>query len=300
MATVKRNEKLPLYGGKIVTVSEQGHIVELTASTHVKASPVLKKLSAEEYVDTRTGEVKQYIHTENRAERYKDLKSSMKKLRDIVNCNTTDATRVLWATFTYAENMTDSKRLYSDFKRFNTRFRRYLAKESLPLYEYICVAEPQERGAWHIHVIFIFSARAPFVPVSKLTEFWSQGYVFVRFSDNVDNLGAYLSAYLSDIPCDVNTSEYSSFNILEKQGKKYIKGGRLSLYPPGFNYYRCSRGVKRPVVYETTLEEAHRSLAGSTLTYEYEADVIDNKTGNALFSYRKEFYNKKRDIKKND
>lgn len=41
-------------------------------------------------------------------------------------------------------------------------------------------------------------------------------------------------------------------DIKKVNGKKFIKGGRLFMYPPGFNIYRCSRDIKQPIIYTDT------------------------------------------------
>src|SRR5574344_1588357 len=57
----------------------------------------------------------------------------------------------LFVTLTYKENMTDTKRLYRDFKAFFMRLRR-----AYPfLKEYFVAFEPQERGSWHAHMILL-------------------------------------------------------------------------------------------------------------------------------------------------
>jgi hypothetical protein len=65
---------------------------------------------------------------------------------------------------------------------------------------------------------------------------WGHGGVNIKRLDSSDNIGAYLSAYLSNLPTDSKT----------ETEKSYIKGARLHLYPPGMNFYRCSRGIKKP------------------------------------------------------
>ena len=42
----------------------------------------------------------------------------------------------------------------------------------------------------------------------------------------------------------------------------------MRLYPTGFRIYRCSRGVKKPTVYETTEEQAMQEVKDAVLTYE--------------------------------
>lgn len=61
----------------------------------------------------------------------------------------------------------------------------------------------------------------------------------------------------------------------QNQKKAVIKGARLRLYPPGFNLYRSSRGVKRPEVWQTTEAEAQAVIQGASLTYEKTIAVTD-------------------------
>ncbi len=63
---------------------------------------------------------------------------------------------------------------------------------------------------------------------------------------------------------DVNTTDKQG----KRQKKAIIKGIRLRLYPPGFNLYRASRGVKRPEIWQTTEVEAQEIIDGAPLTYE--------------------------------
>jgi len=71
-------------------------------------------------------------------------------------------------------------------------------------------------------------------------------------------------------------TEASTIDEQGKQQKKaVIKGARLRLYPPGFNLYRASRGVKRPEIWQTTEAEAQEMIHGAPLTYEKTIAVTD-------------------------
>ena len=103
-------------------------------------------------------------HNQNRAGDMASVAQSLKRLRDVINANLENSERALWVTLTYAENMTDTKRLYKDFHAFWKRFLRYLKRGGHPGAEYIAAAEPQGRGAWHLHCLFLFPDKAPFIP----------------------------------------------------------------------------------------------------------------------------------------
>ncbi|MEG2720326.1 MAG: hypothetical protein RR914_03275, partial [Oscillospiraceae bacterium] len=186
----------------------------------------------------------------------------------------------LWVTLTYAENMTDTKQLYEDFKKFTMRMR-YNKYD----FEYIVAMEPQGRGAWHAHLIMIFKEKAPFILNEKLSEIWGHGFVKVKKLDDVDNVGAYLTAYLVDM--DFAEFKKAGFELekckavkwldtVDESGnsvpKAIVKGARLVLYPPKFNLYRCSRGIKKPAVEKISSEDAEKKV--STLIPTFERTVI--------------------------
>lgn len=165
--------------------------------------PPIKKVSRSEYINLSTGELLPFSASADRSENKDSLRKTFKKVRDLINANCTAPERLHWITLTYAENMTDSKRLYTDFKNFMKRLK-YYAKNTLgrSAPEYIAVAEPQSRGAWHMHLILIWDSKCPYIANNSVfAPMWSHGFTKIKsVPKNCDNLGAYLSAYLGDIP----------------------------------------------------------------------------------------------------
>ena len=191
-----------------------------------------------------------------------ELRKTFRRLTNIINANTTDPSRCLWVTLTYADNIKGkegNEQLYADFKRGIQRLRRKYGK-----FEYITVVEPQGRGAWHCHCIFIFNKKAPFIPNKEIETAWGQGFTKTKkMNANADNLGSYLTAYLTDIPLDqLSAFDFSTATemletcpVVEKEGKQIIKGGRLYLYPPYMKLYRTSRGIQQPTVIKNATDE---------------------------------------------
>lgn len=231
------------------------------------------------YVDRRTGEVKEFQHHTNRAEAKASVAQSLRKLRDLINANLEDPETALWVTLTYRENMTDPVRLYEDFRRFWQRFKYYLSKQNHPPAEYIIAAEPQGRGAWHLHCLFLFPDKAPFIPNADMARIWGHGFTKTQSLKGVGNPGIYLSGYLSDLELTeaVNAGQFKAGRLAETKDKSkaVIKGARLKLYPPGFNLYRNSRGVRRPEVYQMMERDAQAKVSGMTLTYEKTISITD-------------------------
>lgn len=284
-----------------VTVKKCGNVIEIRYSIQGPPEIVIEKLSSALYVDRRTGEVKEFQHATSRAEDKASVAQSLRNLRDLINSNLTDPTTALWVTLTYKDNMRDSQRLYEDFRRFWQRFKYYLQKHNYPPAEYIAAAEPQGRGAWHLHVLLLFPENAPFIPNAHIAKLWGHGFTKTKSLKGVDNPGLYLTAYLGDmelteaVMSGTTRGKLGEVEAEDEQGHKVkkavIKGARLHLYPSGFNLYRCSRGVKRPEVLHMTEGEAQQIIGAAPLTYEKTIAVVDEagETRN-IINYRQ--YNK--------
>lgn len=275
-----------------VKVKEMGNITEIMYSEKINHQIYIKKISDTEYIDLRTGEVKQCNKIANRSQNINSIRLSLGRLRDYINTNVIDVKKCRWVTLSYAENMTDTKRLYIDFDKFNKRAKYYLSKKGYS-YEYIVAMEPQGRGSWHAHLLMIFDQQAPFIKNDSedpneitMASLWGHGFTKTKKLDKVDNVGAYLTAYLGDI----DFQEYKDLTEEEKKGmtftdikevecdgvkKSILKGARLHMYPPKFNLYRCSRGIKKPVITYETEKEAQKKVSAATLTFEKTIELND-------------------------
>lgn len=288
-------DQLKINNDDYVKVVEMGNVVELLYMSKRNTQQTIKMLpGGDRYVVMSgqcKGEIREVVHHTSRADQYKSLYRTFANIRAIINSNVTDIHNLRWITLTYAENMRDTKRLYTDFEKFNKRFQYYIKKLGFNKAEYIVVMEPQGRGAWHCHLLYIFDCKAPYIANETLASIWGNGFVTIKaIKENMDNLGAYLTAYLGDMDIQeitdndlsihtgdkVKSVEYEEDG--EKKTKYYIKGGRLPLYPSNFNMYRCSRGVKRPIETMQPYEEAQKKVSAATKTFEKLVKVSDTDT----------------------
>lgn len=286
-----------------VRIKEMGNVVDIMYSEKISHGGYITKLSKEEYKINRTGEVFAFRHNNARKDDIESIAKSLVRLRDYLNTNVTDATNCRWLTLTYAENMTNPQKLKNDFKNFNKRCR-----EKYGHYEYIAAAEPQGRGAWHLHIVVIFSHRAPFMANKDIASCWKQGFVTVRKLDDIDNVGVYLTAYLGDMELSEYQSAYPNMPFGEvkeivsgTEHKYFVKGARLSMYPSGFHLYRCSKGIKSPKISHDSYENAKRTLGDLEPTYRHSIFISDKDSGfENTISH--EFYNRKqkKEVKQND
>lgn len=136
-------------------------------------------------------------------------------LRRLILSNFSNNSRFI--TLTFAENVTDIERANQEFKRFIQRLRRWTKREKRKDFRYIAVIEFQKRGAIHYHVIMDIG----FVRQKDLQEIWGQGFIKINRIRHVDNIGAYVTKYMT----------------------KDLYDERLS----GKKAYLASRNLKRPI-----------------------------------------------------
>lgn len=289
----------------LVKVTEMGNVVEVQYMSRRNCKQTIQMLTGgEQFVICATGEVKDIEHHATRKDNKKGLYKTFANARAVINANVTDVSKVRWCTLTYAENMTDPKRLYTDFEKFNKRFQYYCKQKGYSKPEYIVMMEPQGRGAWHAHLLYIWQdQKAPYIANQEFREMWGHGFVRIKKLDNVDNVGAYLTAYLGDM--EIDEMELSKavgkqckvVEVEDEDGKKVkkaiVKGARLDLYPANFNMLRCSRGVKRPVAEMMSQEEANKKVSAATKTFESAIKLVDNENDFETVIIREQ-YNKVR------
>lgn len=289
----------------LVSLKTMGHIYEICYLQKKNNKITTQLLDKDHYIYLDTGEVFECNHIDNRAESKFQVGQSLKRLRDYINTNVVEPNNCKWVTLTYAKNMQDTKKLYNDFKNFIRRF-----KEQYGHIEYIVAMEPQARGAWHCHCIIIFDKVAPFIPNATIEKLWQQGFTKTTKLDNIDNIGAYLTAYLGDMEFTeeniqelqkqgLNVSQMALKEVNEIEGiklkepKSFIKGGRLYMYPPKFNLYRISRGIKKPKkeYYSYHVAKEKAGLFEPTYSKSIKLTDTDNSFTNKIIY---EYYNTKR------
>ena len=287
-------------------VTTMGNILEVVTMQKPVSPPPIRKIDADHYVDLRTGEVFDFERGDTRADSLQGIRRTLAYIRNLVNTNVTEPDNVRWVTLTYAENMTDTKRLYRDYEKFWKKFLYWCKRNGISKPEYINVIEPQGRGAWHCHVFFIWDEKAPYIPNNEVLQpMWGHGFTKIKALTDVDNVGAYFSAYLADMPLDEYEKlscarldvqsvekEFTNDDGLTKT-KKFVKGGRLVLYPAKMNIVRKSSGIKVAVPESMTYDEARKKVSSAKLTYSRSYEVVGDDDV-AVNVVTKAYYNRKR------
>lgn len=275
----------------LVTAHAYGDTLEL--STALGGTPVMTKISRDEMANRETGEITEIHHITSRADpkNYESLRATFKRLKRLIGANFRGGYSELWCTLTYRDSpMTDSKKLYADFKRFMRRLRTITGKKLA----YIVIIEPQASGSLHAHLLLktIDNSRL-YIANKVLAAAWGQGFVNVRRLSNADNVAAYVMAYVSDV--DLNNLE-GDFNKTAKTPKKIIKGGRLGLYPIGMQIYRRSRhGIVQPAKFKGRKKDIKQKYQIADVLPEYyrSFDVKHHEDGET-FTIETEYYSQKK------
>lgn len=269
-----------------VTVTLMNDIYEIQYLQKSNRYNNILKIDSDRYVVKSTGEIKYYEHTETRSQSINSIKQTMKKLRYLINANFSGQKNELWSTLTFRDSniAKQPQEIYKEFNKFIKRLN-YKYKEKL---DYIAILEPHginssvisDWHGFHLHLLLKSSSSSLYIPYQEFEEIWGLGMCRIERLKNIDNIGAYLSAYLTN----------AELSDTDSKEKKYIKGSRLWLYPKGIRIYRKSKGIQYPKRIKIPYQSARKMIGIEphyTKTYKIENDNFENIV---IF----EQYNKKR------
>jgi len=119
-------------------------------------------------------------------------------------------------TLTFADNITDLDYAHYEFdkfvKRLKTRFKKF---------QYVEVVEFQKRGAIHFHLL----CNLPYVDINTLSKVWRHGFIKLNKIDNVDNVGAYVTKYMTKENIDERLTGRKCYSMSKglNEPKEYTK-----------------------------------------------------------------------------
>lgn len=304
-------------GYSVVKIVDCGNVIETKQMSHKtpKGHSAIKKIDANRYVDKSSGEIKYYNKGFVRIDNMQSLYRTFEKLRNLINTNFRGNQNELFITLTYAENKQinqDFKETAEDFKNFMKRLKYEYKDKS---FEYIKVIEPQASGRIHYHVLLKDTSNTKlFIENDKLSNLWGKGFTTIKRIQNVDNIGAYLTSYLTAIPLDelseneqrkiddskieekevqnIKTNkDDETYEINKIETKKMVKGGRLKYYPRDINYYTKSKNILEPKINYHSKKWVDANLNDDDVVYSKITELEKAEYRNIIETKQ---YNKKR------
>ena len=193
------------------------------------------------------------------------LKKSFKRNRDIINCNFTGADNELFVTLTYADRARgkDIKSVNADFDRFVKRIKRKTHVNTASLV-WFSALEPQADGTWHLHCLLKWKDRKRiFIANAKLAKLWGCGFTKTSAIENVTNIGAYLTAYLTNVVVDSTEENKMKESTTWTANHEHMveKGGRLGYYRAFTHVGRHSRNCKQPQTFYMSADQLNQMVA---------------------------------------
>jgi hypothetical protein len=201
----------------------------------------------------------------------RSLRKIFKDLRRLIYANFEGKPCEQFITLTYAEQTSDHEKILKDFDLF---MKRLTWKFKEKKFGYISIVEPHASGNFHIHLL-LKDCKGILLNINpvELYEIWRHGYVTIENLKDVDNIGAYFIAYFSNLELSEEQAAEYGDDVVEKNGKKYIKGLRLDFYPDYMRIYRNSRNLLKPEEKAVDLSEFNKKYA-STLQFEAEESTF--------------------------
>ena len=145
------------------------------------------------YINTngRAGSGSEVSEERSKLYRGKTLAKARKNVRRLINANIDKwGEWPKFLTLTFAEHVTNVRQANYEFKKFRQRLE-YALKIRL---KYVGVVEFQQSGRIHYHVV-IFNM--PYIDANRLASIWQNGYIKINAIDHVDNVGAYITKYMT-------------------------------------------------------------------------------------------------------
>ena len=279
MKVTKLEDEVLIAENSIVTVTKMNHIVEVQHMEKKNTTNHIKKLDSDRYVELATGEIKEFQHSETRADNTNSLRQTFKKLRYLINNNFEGRPNELFITLTYAIQTRDHIQIGKDYDNFLKRLKRKYKDRTTV--DAIRVLEPHASGNFHLHVLLRFNdVQSIYIPNQELADIWSNGFVSIQSLKDVDNIGAYVSAYLSDIELPEGVT--TDLEVIEKevqgQKKKFVKGARLIFYPTGVNIFTKTKGIEYPKRKDMAYKDIKKIVGAGTPHYKKSIKIADEET----------------------
>lgn len=237
----------------------------------------LKKISADEYVNTETGEICEYTKYDYKTS--SSLCRSMNRLRELFLNNFNGGENEICLTLTFEKKEENFDKTVTHLNNFWKNL-----KKEFPDLEYIAVIEKQEeRNCWHIHMLIKDTKHKKlYIPAEEIKRIWNKGIIYVTkiTNRNVKNL-------IND-----TTKAEDENNAIIKLSNYLSKTKSKEQIPANKKTYYKSRGIKFPNVDKMKYSEAQKILDDNNCCLLFEKTLLirSSNTDSILKKIKEEIY----------
>lgn len=244
---IRNSQYIPIRDDDLVVRTDLGRCTKIKYISNQNKTNCIKRKSKTEYVDTRTGEIKQY--NLNKLTSRKSVNRKLTKYEELVIYNFQGNRNEAFITLNCREHITD----IADIKKYFKRFIRKLKKVYEGL-EYVYMPEQTENGCWHIH-LFIKCTTLDyfFINAQKLYDYWGQGGVYI-----IENRNTFK-------------------NLNHSRGKRDDRLERFRHFPKGSRMCNASRGIKKPLKQVKTYAECEELDTSKYKRYKTQTYKVKNE-----------------------
>ena len=255
---------------------------QITATKQLKNSTLtyLRRINKNEYVDERTGEIKEYAISEIKSE--KTIKRSMKNIEKILCNNFNGSSNERFITLTTAVPTTDIQEMKKLMKNFLKTLKRHFGKDI----KYAYTLEMQQtRESWHVHMMIKCEAK---LNNWTIQQYWRNGktrttkitYKNTYFEIDEEKAIAQPDSFIA------KQTEYGINAVISYMSKHYTK----ETLPTGIRAYTVSRNLEKPLKIKMTYGDFKEECTnkGFNKQSEYTTLIISEDTGNILNRIKKE------------
>lgn len=197
-------------GKQFIKLIVTGHIVEVYTYEKMPVPSAQDRSDQEDKSDLEWLE-------DSRGDKKQNSRRSKWNLIRLLNANFNEHSKFI--TLTFAENIVDLDLAHKEFDKFMKRMRRKYGD-----FKYAAVVEFQKRGAVHYHLV----SDLPYIPKDELAIIWRNGFVRINDIEHVDNVGAYISKYMSKTEIDLRLRQRKNYFTSKNLDRPVIIKGDLA------------------------------------------------------------------------
>ncbi len=221
--------------------------------------PVTKILDKNHYIDTRTGEVKEFRNPITKHDSLTSVSSKMNKSRELIYYNAcNDIPNIYFVTLTFKENIIEYEIAEGHFKKFIRKL-----KKEYPNIKYGVWRQVQyDRKVWHFHLI-IWRGNNYLLSPTYIENIWKLGIVDVQIINTNNDLMDVLF-YLT------NYNRWCNDNKVQKRIET------LKYMDPNIRLFSHSQGLEQPkATYFSKRITTDSIISKSIRTSEFNGEIVN-------------------------